>query len=618
MTAQAQGEERIRRALWRSVAAAVCIALAVGGAVMLRRSPPPAPEAAPLPVAPRPTTPTRTPPPMPFADVTAAAGISFVHHTGAYGERLLPETMGGGVAFLDYDQDGDSDLLFIDSAPWPWRPATPSEHSGSRLYRNRGDGVFDDVSAQTGLGEALAGLYGMGVATGDYDGDGFVDVYVTAVGGNRLLRNLAGESFVDVTQTAGVGGAEDAWSTSAAFFDSDGDGDLDLFVCNYVAWSPAIDRAVGFQLTGIGRAYGPPTDFAGADSVLYRNDGGAFTDVSAAAGVQVRHRATGAPVGKALAVRPLDVNDDGRLDLAVANDTVGNFLFVNQGAGRFAERGGETGFAFDAAGAATGAMGIDAAYYANDGRLAVAIGNFGNEMSSFYVRRPGAGLFSDDAIVAGLGAPSRLALTFGLAFADVDLDGAIDLVAANGHVEPEINRVQASQRYAQPAQLFWNCGTGCRWPYVAVADTGALGTVRVGRGLVYADIDADGDLDFALTQAGGPAVLLRNEQTSGHHWIRLRLRDAPPNTNAVGAVATVTAGSTTQTRMVVAARSYLSQVELPVTFGLGAAAIVREIHVRWPDGGEERWADLPANREHALRRGSGELVRGPRRSAHQR
>ena len=595
------GEARIRRALWWSLAVVLVLAVVLAVSLLLRRGTPAesAPAATSLTPRPSPLS-TGGAPPLPFTDVTNEAGIDFVHHTGAYGERLLPETMGGGAAFLDYDNDGDQDLLLVDSAPWPWRDAEPS--SGSRLYRNRGDGVFDDVSASAGVD---APLYGMGVAVGDYDDDGYVDVYLTAAGRNRLLRNVGGERFADATDAAGVGGAQDAWSTSAAFFDSDGDGDLDLFVCNYVAWSPDIDRDVDFRLTGVGRAYGPPTDFPGADSTLYRNDGGVFVDVSREAGVQVRHPATGAPVGKALAVRPLDVNGDGRLDLAVANDTVGNFLFVNQGDGRFQESGAGAGFAFDTSGAATGAMGIDAARYANDGRVAIAIGNFANEMSSFYVQRPGESLFSDDAVVAGVGAPSRRALTFGLLFADVDLDGAADLIAANGHVEPEINSVQASQRYAQPAQLFWNCGAACGWRFAPADQVGDLATPLVGRAAAYADVDNDGDLDLVITQVGGRPALLRNDQRAGHHWVRLRLAGAPPNGDAIGAVVSARTGDLTQTRTVMPARSYLAQVELPLTFGLGAAEQVDEVTVRWPDGGVERWRDLAADRTHTLRVGAG-------------
>ena len=538
-------------------------------------------------------------PALPFTDITAESGIDFVHETGAYGERLLPETMGGGVAFLDYDNDGDQDLLLVNSAAWSWRPQPPSPAT-SALYRNRGDGTFEDVSQTTGM--ALA-LYGMGVATGDYDGDGFVDVFITAVGENRLLRNVEGQRFVDVTPDTGVAGSADAWSTSAAFLDIDADGDLDLFVCNYVAWSPDIDREVDYRLTGIGRAYGPPTDFPGTDSYLYRNDNGVFTDVSAPAGIEVANPSTGLPVGKALAVLPRDVNGDSRVDIVVANDTVRNFLFLNTGDGRFREAGIDTGLAFDAGGAATGAMGIDAARFDNDDKLAVAIGNFANEMSSFYVARPGEGLFSDDAIVSGVGAPSRRALTFGVFFFDADLDGRLDMLAANGHVEPEIRRVQASQSYAQPTQLFWNCGKHCPRRYELLDRVGDLGAPIVGRGAAYADIDRDGDLDVAITQVGGRAVLLRNDQTLGHNWVRLRLVSDSSNTQAIGATVTATTASHRVLRVVNPARSYLSNVELPLTLGLRDAPRLDELTIHWPGGAQETWADVPSGRSYVLREG---------------
>ncbi|MCY4058632.1 MAG: CRTAC1 family protein, partial [Gammaproteobacteria bacterium] len=456
------------------------------------------------------------------------------------------------------------------------------------------------VSEATGLAFAL---YGMGAATGDFDGDGFVDVFVTAVGENRLFRNLGGERFVDVTAEAGVSGSQDAWSTSAAFVDIDGDGDLDLFACNYVAWSPEIDREVDYRLTGIGRAYGPPTDFPGTDSYLYRNDGGKFVDVSEDAGVRVSNPSTGQPVGKALAVAPVDVDRDRRPDLVVANDTVRNFLFLNQGEGRFREAGVETGLAFDAGGASTGAMGVDAARFDNDDKLAVVIGNFANEMSSFYVARPGEGLFSDDAIVSGVGAPSRRALTFGVFFFDADLDGRLDMLAANGHVEPEIRRVQASQSYAQPMQLFWNCGKECPRRYELLEAVGDLDAPIVGRGAAYADIDDDGDLDVAITQVGGRAVLLRNDQAIGHNWVRVKLVSGTANRHALGAVVTANVAGHRQIRVVNPARSYLSQVELPVTIGLGDAPLLEELTIDWPGGARETWSDLPSGRSFRLREG---------------
>ena len=600
-TPTGEGEARIRRALLVSLAIAGVVALGIVVVVLANRNG----DSTDVPddLAPAgPVLPTAQPVAVPrvvFTEVSEQAGVDFEHVTGAYGERLLPETMGGGVAFLDYDNDGDQDLLLVDSGEWAWR-GDDAARGTLRLYRNRGDGVFDDVSADAGL---EAHLYGMGVAVGDYDADGHVDVFVTAVGRNLLLRNRAGVAFEDVTADTGVAGAEGAWSTGAAFFDADDDGDLDLFVCNYVGWSPDIDRAVDFRLTGIGRAYGPPTDFPGTDSYLYRNDDGMFTDVSAESGIHVANVSTGAPVGKGLAVLPVDLDDDGRLDLVVANDTVRNFVFRNQGGGRFQEAGIDTGLAFDNTGSATGAMGVDALHYEGGALLGVAIGNFANEMSSFYVTRAGESVFSDDAIVTGIGAPSRRALTFGLAFVDVDLDGRLDLVAANGHVEPEIQRVQASQSYAQPAQLFWNCGTDCPRRFVLADDIGDLGTPRVGRGLAYADIDIDGDLDLALTQAGGRFALLRNDQDLGHGWVRFTLLGNGDNPDAIGARITVAAGELRQTRTVMPTRSYLSQVELPVTFGVGDAAVVERVDVTWPDGGRDSWRELAANRGHVLRRG---------------
>ena len=546
-------------------------------------------------------------PELPFTDVTVAAGIDFIHQTGAYGERLLPETMGGGVAFFDYNDDGQQDLLLINSDHWPWQPA-PSERPTSRLYRGRGDGTFEDVSVQTGLDLTL---YGMGAAVGDYDADGRVDILVTALGENRLLRNIDGERFVDVTSRVGVAGDDDAWSTSAAFLDYDRDGDLDLFVCNYVAWSRQINAEVDYQMTGIGRAYGPPTDFGGTDSYLYRNDGDGrdrprYTDVSRQAGIRVAHETGAGPIGKGLAVLPVDVNGDGWLDLAVANDTVRNFLFVNQQDGRFVESGIEYGLAFDTGGLATGAMGIDAAYYANDQRLAIAIGNFANEMSSFYVSRAGEQVFSDDAIVAGIGADSRRGLTFGLMFVDIDLDGRLDLITANGHVEPDINRVQSSQQYAQPLQMFWNCGSRCTRPFRFVSQPGILGRPLVGRGATYADIDADGDQDLVITVAGGRPVLLRNDQELGHHWMKLRLKATPPNVYAIGASVTLIASGKHQYRTVMPARSYLSQVALPITFGLGETSSIDHVVVQWPDGERESWPNLEVDRDHWLQQGTGQ------------
>jgi hypothetical protein len=536
------------------------------------------------------------PPAVRFSNITRAAGVDFVHVNGAYGERLLPETMGGGVAFLDYDADGLQDLLFVNSGTWPWR-TQDERRPAPALYRNRGDATFENVTGQTGLGEIH--FYGMGTAVADINGDGYPEIFLTGVGPNRLLLNRKGKRFDDITAQADVAGDDGAWSSSAAFLDFDRDGDLDLFVCNYVQWSREIDLGVDYRLTGIGRAYGPPTNYAGTYSYLYRNDGdGRFTDVSAAAGIQVDNPATGLPAGKALAVHPVDIDRDGWLDLVVSNDTVQNFLFRNRGDGTFEEGGMAAGLAFDNSGKATGAMGVDAAAYNNDSEFAVAVGNFSNEMSSFYVARDGVPLFTDEAIVSGVGSESRQALSFGLFFFDYDLDGRLDLLQTNGHVEDEINVVQPSQHYEQPTQLFWNCGPQCARNYVHVPleTTGDLGQPIVGRGAAYGDIDQDGDLDVVIAQVNRAPLLLRNDQALGRHWLRVRLQGMGLNRDAVGARVDITTNGVAQSRTVMPARSYLAQMELPLTFGLGDAMRVERLQVTWPDGKTSRLADVAADR----------------------
>lgn len=518
-------------------------------------------------------------PRIPFSDITRASGIEFVHVNGAYGERLMPETIGSGAAFLDYDNDGDQDLLLVNFNYWPG-------HAGSgvarhALYANDGMGRFRDVTEQAGVGFSD---YGMGVAVGDYDGDGRQDLYLTCLGGNRLLHNEGGR-FHETTQTAGVAGGDNDWSTGAAFIDYDRDGDLDLFVVNYVQWSRKDDLEIDFRLTGLGRAYGAPNHFIGTHNRLYRNDGeGRFSDVSGIAGIQVIDELNGKPVGKGLGVAPVDYDRDGWIDLVVANDTVRNFLFHNRGDGSFEEIGALEGIAFDRDGKATGAMGIDSAYFRNNLELGIGIGNFANEMTSLFVTAGEQPPFADEAVLLGLGPDTRLALTFGLLFFDADLDGRLDLIQVNGHLEHEINKVQPSQHYAQPAQLFWNCGESCRTAFRLVTDAGDLAQPMVARGAAYADIDADGDLDLIVTQNGRAAKLFRNDQQSGNHWLRLKLIGDGGNPDAIGASIELSAGGITQYRSLIPARSYLSQVELPVTFGLGQGTGVEKISVVWPDG----------------------------------
>ncbi len=537
------------------------------------------------------------PPSVQFTNITRESGIDFVHVNGAYGERLLPETMGGGVAVIDFDDDGLQDLLFVNSSLWPWE-SDGSRQPTSGLYRNLGGGSFEDITAASGLGDMT--FYAMGAAVADINGDGFSDVFLTAVGENRLLINDGGKKFVDATRDAGVAGSDDTWSASAAFFDMDNDGDLDLFVSNYVEWSRDIDLSVDYRLTGIGRAYGPPTNYAGTYSYLYRNDGdGTFTEVSEEAGILINNPATGLPAGKGLAVHPTDVDDDGWTDLIVANDTVQNFLFRNRGDGTFEESGMFAGLAFDNTGRATGAMGIDAAAYNNDDEIAVAVGNFANEMSSFYVARGGLPVFTDEAVVSGVGPESRQALSFGLFFFDYDLDGRLDLLQTNGHVEDEINVVQPSQHYEQPTQIFWNCGPTCsrNFVHLDLEDTGDLGVPIVGRGATYGDLDQDGDPDVVIAQVNRPPLVLRNDQALGHHWLRVKVEGVGMNRDAIGARVALTSNGVLQTRTVMPSRSYLSQVELPVTFGLGESESIDRVDVLWPDGQSTSLEGVMADQE---------------------
>jgi len=529
-------------------------------------------------------TPLAQPPEVHFVDITDEAGIRFQHENGAYGDKLLPETMGGGCAFLDFDADGDQDILFVNSCRWSWDQREPSRPATMALYRNDGGCQFTDVTAAVGLDVTF---YGMGAAVADYDNDGDSDIFISAVGPNHLFRNDSGQ-FVEVSDTAGVAGEKNEWSSSCCWFDFNNDGRLDLFVCNYIRWTKELDLSQDFRLVGVGRAYGPPMAFGGTFPYLYRNEGGGrFTDVSAAAGIQITNPSTGRPMAKSMGVAPIDLDRDGWLDLVVANDTVQNFLLQNRRDGTFEEVGALAGIAFDAAGNARGGMGIDAACYRNDQTLAVAIGNYSNEMTAFYCAAESPLQFVDTAIANGLGPATRLELTFGLFFFDYDLDGRLDLLAANGHLEEEINRVQASQHYRQPPQLFWNCGPDSATEFVAVSRDRCgeeFHRELVGRGAAFADIDEDGDSDVLLMQAGGRARLLRNEQHLGHHWVRLQLIGRSCTRDAIGAWIEVHVGDAVYRRQVMPTRSYLSQCELPVTVGIGKANRVDKVVVDWPDG----------------------------------
>ncbi len=530
----------------------------------------------------RPAPVARVEPGVAFTDVREAAGIDFVHVNGAAGKKLLPETMGSGVGMLDHDGDGDLDLLFVQSRPWS------GEAGAMRLYRNDGAWTFKDVTAGSGL---EVPCYGMGVAIADYDADGDPDVYVTALGPNLLFRNDGGR-FVRVEDGPDGGTWTDgkathaSWSTGAAWYDADGDGDLDLLVVNYVRWTPETD--VPRQLVEGTKAYTRPELYEGDGPRLYLQEGGRFRDATEESGLQATK-----VKGKSLALCLDDFDGDGKTDVFVANDTTQNFLFLARGPAKYEEVAVSAAVGYDDNGRARAAMGIDAVDWRNDGRLAVAIGNFSEEPVSLYtVARTDRLLFEDAANDARIGHLTLLPLTFGLAWIDADLDGWCDLVLANGHIEPTITRLKAELQYAQSPQLFRNL-EGQRFGEVS-AEAG-LSQRIVGRGLAAGDLDGDGDTDLVLTSNGGSPLVLRNDLKSGNGALRLRLRQpGKKNPDALGAVVRVTAGGVTQRRVVRTGGSYLSQGDLALTFGLGKAPRADKVTVRWPDGTEQVFGPLDA------------------------
>jgi hypothetical protein len=525
-------------------------------------------------------------PAITFTDVTAAAGIHFTHNSGRAGKKYLPETLGSGGAFIDVDGDGWQDIFLVNSKDWTPR----GRRSTGALYRNTGKGTFADITAGSGLDVEM---YGIGVAVGDYDNDGRDDLYVTALEGDRLFHNEGSGKFKDVTRVAGIVNA--SFGTSAAWVDYDKDGLLDLFVANYVQWTAQSD--LWCSLDGVSKSYCTPESYKGTSSRLWHNVGnGKFEDVSRKAGV-------GDPTSKSLGVTVLDYNGDGWPDLFIANDTQPNKLYRNNKNGTFTETGIGAGVAFSEDGVARGAMGADSADYDRSGRPHLLVGNFSNQMLGLY-HNEGTGLFVDEAPKSTVGRASLLSLAFGVFFFDYDLDGLPDILAANGHIEEEIARVQPRIQYRESPLLFRNEGQK-RFANATATVGPAFARPIVARGAAHADIDHDGDPDVLLTTNNGPAYLLRNDGGSTNNWITIRTRGVKSNRDGIGAVIRIASAAGKQWNVVRSGSSYASQSELPVTFGLGADTRVTSIDVEWPSGQKDHLDNVSPRQILTIEEGMG-------------
>ena len=526
-----------------------------------------------------------------FRDVTQRAGVRFVHNNGAFGKKYLPETMGPGVAFIDYDNDGWPDIFLVNGMDWPGHE---QKHATPKLYHNNHDGTFTDVTHKAGLDVEL---FGMGVAVGDYDNDGYDDLFVTTYGQSHLFHNNGNGTFTDVTQKAGLLGPKE-FSTSAAWVDYDKDGYLDLVVANYVQWTPETDLYC--TLDGKSKSYCTPESYKGTAVRLWHNRGnGTFEDVTQQAGL-------GDATSKTLGIAVLDYDNDGWPDLLFSNDTQPNKLFRNNGNGAFTEKAVVAGVAFSEDGVARAGMGVDAADYDHSGYTSVLITNFSNQMLSLY-HNEGKGLFVDEAPRSEIGRASLLTLGFGCFFFDYDLDGWPDVLVANGHIDADIQRVQANVKYAMPPHLFRNMGKG-KFVEVTKSLGPGFGSPRVGRGAAYADTNNDGRLDLLLSTNGGPVYLFRNEAqraTAANRSLRIKLVGTKSNRDGLGATVKLTAGGETQTEMLRSGSSYLSASELVLTFGLGQHDKADTIEIRWPSGQTDRFSGVAAGATVSVTEGKG-------------
>ena len=513
--------------------------------------------------------------PVRLTDVAGQAGIQFTHDRGSTPERRLPEMVGSGMAWLDYDRDGWMDLYVVQGGPFP---PSGSAKAGDRLYRNNGDGTFTDVTQKAGLHDTA---YGMGAMAADYDNDGFVDLYVTNYGGNILYHNNGDGTFTDVTARARVAGPR--WGTSAAWGDVDGDGYLDLFVGQYADDRKDKDLFCGDRSTGK-RDYCPPIMYDGTVSVLYRNNGdGTFTDITREAGL-------GKAVGKALGVLFLDYDLDGKPDIYIANDQVMNFLFHNLGGGRFEDVTVTSGTGFGLEGNPQGGMGVDAGDLDGDGLPDIVVANFETEPNQYY-RNLGSGVFEDLSLTSGFGPPTLPYVKFGLNLLDIDNDGDLDAFMANGHIYDHPTRQGASAE--QKPMLVWNDGTG---HFRSLPCGPAFDRALVGRGSAVADYDNDGDPDIAVSNSAGPLLLLRNDGQHGN-WLGVELVGRKSNRQGIGArlVAETPAGKKL-TRFVEAGSSYLSSSDPRVLFGLAAETSVKKLTIYWPSGIVQVVENLPGGK----------------------